>query len=383
MRIGIDAVASLGRGGNSTYSRELIKELLSLDTSDTFILISFLHEMYKKHQFSDSGICFREYIYLYVSKPYYPLDVQTANETLTKIAGQFLNIDLFHFTNPQNFISGRYKSVVTIHDLAPLHAEQRGWVKESSVQLFPLIMERISKNADAIIAVSEYTKRDLIETLGIDPERITVVYEAASAFFQPAPDAAFLEKTWGVKDYALYAGQLQPRKNILNLLKAWECVVQVVPQARLVLAGGIRDVAYKQEIEEHLLRARIKDSVILTGPVDDIHLRKLYSSARCFVYPSLFEGFGLPILEALQCGAPVIASSTTSLPEVVGNAGIFVQPEDTEDIAKALIRIFEDKALHRSLQEKTVGQAAQFSWKKAAQETSSVYTSVASSEARR
>lgn len=375
MNVGIDAIASVGRGGNSTYTRGLLEALLKDPTDNTYYLFSFLHDVLKRHPFMDTGTASRRVLPVYQSPPFYPFsNVAWVNEQLVRIAARLARIDVFHFTNPLNFVSGPYASVVTVHDLAALHDEP--WVKKSSRVAFPDVMREITMHADAIIAVSEYTKDDLIRTLSIPAEKITVIYEGAGDLFFPDPDPAYIEKMFSVQEYVLYAGQLQPRKNILNLVKAWGIVAAKMPHVSLVLAGGARDADYHRAVEEAIRKEGLESRVVLTGPVDDLSLRKLYSTAQCFVYPSLFEGFGLPVLEAFQCGTPVIASNTSSLPEVVGDAGLLVDPSQSSSIAVALEQMLGDRTMRESFRAKATKRAENFNWQKAAYETQAVYEKI-------
>ena len=285
-------------------------------------------------------------------------------------------VEVMHFTNPLNFTRGHFKSVVTVHDLAALRESL--WVKENSRQVFAKYANAQRKHADAVIAVSEATKRDCISLLNIAPEKITVVYEAAGKNYFPNLDMPFIEKTFGTQKYFLYVGQLQPRKNILNLIAAWARIAQRVPEYKLILVGSARDEASLAEVRAAIIKGGVAGSVILAGRVSNEGVRKLYSGARALVYSSLFEGFGLPIVEALACGIPVITSQISSLPEVAGDAGLLVNPHAIESIGDAIVRVATDEALYHDLKSRVPAQSAKFNWEEAARETIAVYNQLIS-----
>lgn len=375
MKIGLDAIAAIGKGGNSTYSKNMCIELLRADSVNRFYLFSFLHDFKRKSLFGGVPKENWKEIPVYVSRMLWPfVGLDSFNGFLVRIGARILGIDIFHFTNPLNFVAGSYKSVVTIHDLAALY--DFGWTKEGSRNVFKAKIGNIVKEASALIAVSEFTKCELIEKLNVPAEKITVVYEGASDVFYPEPDTTFIEKTYGTDNYILYVGQLQPRKNIILLIKAFAVAASVFSDLKLILVGSARDAAYRTEIDACIKALKIEAKVIFAGRTGDDVLRKLYSSARCLVYPSLFEGFGLPLVESLQCGTPAITSNTSSLPEVVGDAGLLVDPHSVESVADAIKKFLTDTGLENQLRNRTINQAKKFSWKNAAKETLAVYTKI-------
>lgn len=372
MKIGIDAISAVGQSGNGTYTRELVKSLEKIDDKNNYYLFSFLHDFGKKTLLTFSGRSKWQEVHMYLSKMLLPIDrIDVVNDYLLRMAARMRGIEILHFTNPLNFVGGKYRSVVTVHDLSPFY--DATWSKGSLQQTFTIKMQKIAREANAIIAVSEFTKKDLIERLHADASKITVIYEAASDFYHKDLDPDTINQKFGTAKYILYAGQLQPRKNALTLVQAWASLAKRYPEHKLILVGHIRDAAYLKAIKDAAQKENAEDSVVIAGQVDDILLRKLYSSARCFVYPSFFEGFGLPILEALQCGTPVITSNTSSLPEVAGEAGLFVDPHSVEAIAAAIDTMITNDEKWSELKQKAQAQAAKFSWKKAAEETLQVY----------
>jgi glycosyltransferase involved in cell wall biosynthesis len=372
MRIGLDAIAAVGRGGNATYSYQLIRRLLAAKSADTYYLFSYLHDLLRP-KFNERGARYAE-VHSQLVASLFPLPrLQRINDALLRFGARMRRIDLFHFTNPLNYVEGPFKKVVTIHDLAPLH--DASWTKERSGRL---LMERLARiaSADAIIAVSEFTKRDVVEKLDVPPERITVVYEGAGETFYPDPARDGIAELAGDSPYLLCVGQLQPRKNNLALIEAFASVAAEFADIKLVFAGRPVSGEYFQRLEAAVGGAALAGRVVFVHTADDHLLRRLYTHAECMVYPSLFEGFGLPVLESLQCGVPVITSTTSSLPEVAGEAGLLVDPHSLEGLAAAIRNYLSDDALRGRLRSAIPAQLAKFSWEKAAQETLKVYESL-------
>ena len=223
--------------------------------------------------------------------------------------------------------------VASIHDLAFEHLP-RTFKRRSSMQL-RLTVRHTARRAAHIITVSEYSRRDIMQTYGIAPQRITVTPAAAPASFAPVTDEKELARVrdlYGIEgDYILNVGSIQPRKNLSRLIAAYSSLRRAQPGAKLpqlVLAG--KCAWLYDETLRTIKELEVSNSVILTGYVPEAHLPALYSGALCFVYPSYFEGFGLPPLEAMKCGAAVIVGNKTSLPEVVGDAAVLVDPFDVE-----------------------------------------------------
>ena len=260
------------------------------------------------------------------------------------------------------------RSVVTIHDLGYLYYPRA----HRPLDLLYLYLSTAynARSATHIIADSQATKRDIVERLGINPSKISIVYPAASPEFQPIVDAnrlAAVKSRYGIEgDYILFVGTLHPRKNVARLIEAYAKLREGSRiQARLVLAGKMGWLT--EEALRPLERAR--DGIILAGFVSEDDLPALLSGAKAFVLPSLFEGFGLPVLEAMACGTPVVAANSSSLPEVVGDAGVLVDPLNVDSIAEGIRMVIEDKDLLAELREKGLAQAHRHTWDEAARKT--------------
>ena len=268
--------------------------------------------------------------------------------------------------------------VLTIHDLTEYRLSTH---YSRSRRLYRKIMLPISSRlADRIIAVSEYTKSDIVRFLRVSSSKIDVVSNAPSSRFKPLSVTEYksvLKNKYGIAEpFILYVGQIQhPNKNLVRLLRAF-CKIgsDFGVHHKLVLCGKKHpsaDIVYRTVNELHL-----KKDVIFTGYVPDEDLPYFYNNADLFVYPSLFEGFGIPPLEALSCGTPVIASNTSSLPEVIGNAGILVNPYDVDEIASSMIKVLRDETLQDKMRQKGLKQAEKFSWRKTAIMTLEAYKKV-------
>jgi glycosyltransferase involved in cell wall biosynthesis len=266
--------------------------------------------------------------------------------------------------------------VTTIHDLAFEHLPET--FKRRSWMQLRLTVRRTARRAARIITVSEYSRQDIIRTYGIAPERITVTPEAASARFSPITNETELSRIrerYGIQsDYILSLSSIQPRKNLVRLIEAYSCLRRMRPEVKLpklVLAGK------RGWLESETFRAakhsEFSSDILFTGYVADAALPALYSGAICFIYPSYFEGFGLPVVEAMQCGVPVITGNRTSLPEVVGKAGLLFDPFDNSKLVEAMTRILDSPDLRADLREQGLKRAAGFTWQTTARLTLQTY----------
>ena len=269
----------------------------------------------------------------------------------------------------------RLPSVVTIFDLIPLLFPTD--VPAHTRLFFRCAMWLAAKTATRVIVPSNATRDDLIGRLRLPREKIAVVPLAADARFSPQSDASIArvrEKYALPARYGLYVGINKPHKNLATLMEAWRGLKS---DAALVIAGAW-DERYVGEqgsrgVGEQSAIGNRKSKIHWIHNVDDADLPALYAGATVFVMTSLYEGFGLTPLEAMACGAPVICSNASSLPEVVGDAALLVNPRDVEEIAQASARVLADAALHDELRAKSLARAAQFSWERAAKETLQVY----------
>jgi glycosyltransferase involved in cell wall biosynthesis len=272
-------------------------------------------------------------------------------------------------------------SVVTVYDLSFWRTPERF---PAAQRLYLSTLTRLSvRRAARVIAISESTKRDVMELMGVPADRVRVVPLAIEEEFRPVTEAAALadlRRRRGLPEHMiLYVGTLEPRKNLVTLLEAYaRCRGETSPESPwppLVLAGG-KGWGY-EAIFAAVERLGLGEAVLFPGFVPHGELPLWYSAADIFVYPSLYEGFGLPVLEALSCGTPVITSNVSSLPEVAGEAGLLVDPTDAEALAEALCRVWGDADLRREMRTRGLAQAARFSLAALGRQTISVYQEAA------
>lgn len=296
------------------------------------------------------------------------------NWTLPRQAGKE-KVDLLHVTAFAPPFYKRCKLVVTVHDLIGMaFPNQLGWPSRFYWgKWLPFVIRR----ADRIIADSEHTKKDIIKFLKIPAEKIRVVYLACPKGLEEKKDpksiAGIKERFKIQNEYFLTVGTLEPRKNFIRVLQAFsKFKSETGDQKYQLIVAGSKEFAHSNYFKEHF-SPFVSEDVIFTGYVSNEDLNGLYSASTAFLFPSLYEGFGLPVLEAFTSGAAVITSRTTSLPEVAGEAAVYVDPLDVDDIAGAIKIISEDSDLRSSLIRKGLERAKKFSWKTTASETLKVY----------
>jgi glycosyltransferase involved in cell wall biosynthesis len=261
-------------------------------------------------------------------------------------------------------------TIMTIHDLN--HLKFPEYYTKFHKYYYNYIVKSSASNAKKILTVSNFSKMEIVNWLKCDSEKVVVTYNGVDENFKVINDKDKLiniRKKYDLpQKFVLYIGNLKPHKNISNLIKA---IKKINQEITLVINGKSNEILNKI-IKENYLGNKVK----FIGYVDDDDLLALYNLAELFVYPSLYEGFGLPPLEAMACGCPVITSNTSSLPEVVGDAGIMVDPYDVNEIAKAIDLILSNENLRNEMIERGLKQAKKFSWKKTAEETLKVYEDV-------
>lgn len=286
-------------------------------------------------------------------------------------------VDLFHGLSHQcPRRSKDYRTVVTFHDVFSRSFPDAH--PPNVRRYYDAWHVRAAERAEAIVAVSESTKRDLIEYLGVPEERIEVVYEAAGEHFRPAPDEATanaVRKRYGLgRPFVLANGTTSRRKSPDTLLEAFASLSRGAPAVDLVLFGGGEPL--RARYLPMIQRLGVEASVRILGPIPVADLPVLYALAEVFVYPSLYEGFGLPVLEAMQCGTPVVSGGGSAMSEIGGDAAVLVDPRSPLDLSRAILRLLDDEELRLDLRRRGLERASHFSWKKAASQTHAVYEKV-------
>jgi len=271
---------------------------------------------------------------------------------------------------------GPWRKVVTVHDLAYLRMP---WLLTKESRRYYNGIRRAVAWADAIIAVSEATARDLRDLLDVPVAKVDVIYEAADEALTPMPKAeaaAVVQQQYGLAGpFVLFVGTIEPRKNLPTLVHAVSLLRREMP-VQLVVAG--RRGWLSEPVFDAVRRQALGDGVVFLGEVSPAELRPLYSAAEVVTLPSLYEGFGLPPLEAMACGTPVVISNAAALTEVVGDAGLVVRPDDPHDIANGLAWVIGNEDFRATLIQRGLVRAAAFSWDRAARETLRVYERAAS-----
>jgi glycosyltransferase involved in cell wall biosynthesis len=267
--------------------------------------------------------------------------------------------------------------IVTIYDLSfmrypdsfhPLNRLYLTWA-----------VRHAARYANYLIAISESTKRDLIELVGVPPERIRVIYCGKDSAFAPATDPAALAAWRAMRQVPermiLFVGTIEPRKNIVRLLRAFARAKRAARLPHTLVLIGARGWKYA-EVDQTIAQENLASDVMFVGYVPQAELPRWYQAAELFVYPSLYEGFGMPPLDAMAAGTPVVTSNATALPEVVGAAALQVPPTDEAALSEAIVRALTDKALRAEMIARGLEQAARFSWTRAARETAALYRAV-------
>ena len=370
MRIAIDA-HSVGAklAGNESYATNLIEALAQVDSVNEYTLYVTTAEA--RARFSQRWPNFR----VQTTLPHTPL-IRIPLTLAAELRKRPVDVLHVQFTAPP---FSPCPVVVSVHDLSFEHLPQT-FNRRSRTQL-RLTVRHSVKKAARILTLSEHTRRDMIETYGTSPERITAIPLAAPSYFGRVREERELQRVrhiYGIEgDYILCVSSIQPRKNLSRLVRAYESLRNKRGPGKLPKLVLVGKCAWLyDETLRSIEEGRMKDSIILTGYVPQSDLPALYSGSICFVYPSYFEGFGLPPLEAMKCGTPVIAGNRTSLPEVVGDAGILVDPFDVNAIAAAIERLVDDPDLRQQLSVKGVARSRLFDWNETARRTLNVYEQV-------
>ena len=285
-----------------------------------------------------------------------------------------LKPDLVHFGKDHQPICYRGAVVTTMHDLttARFYNPAKLWPVFKFKQLvYRWLVKRVAKQSAAILTGSQFVKDDLVEFTGVDPDKITVTYEAADIIKDPPEPVEGLVS----KRFIMFVGRPTPHKNLERLVEAFGLLRSRNPSLVLVLAGK-KDVNYRR-LEKNIQKQAVR-GVVFTDYVSEGQLRWLYGHCAAYVFPSLSEGFGLPGLEAMAHGAPVVSSSATCLPEIYGDAAHYFDPSDVRAMADAVNEVLTDKELRADLVKKGRARAARYSWQEMAKQTLAVYRQILS-----
>lgn len=368
MKIAIDLAVIHGlRTGVGNYAHNLVRALAKVDCSNEYTL--FLNRA-NSEEFSVGKPNFTEVLL--------PLPVRGLLWTEHFYFGWagFDRFDVVHVLMGTGSYLGGGRRVITIHDLALSLGLKTASFRHKFywTRLLPFWARR----AERLVAVSENTRTDIERVYGIPPERIRVIHEAADEAYRPLPRPALDEFRATRRlsaDPIVYVGTVNTEKNMIRLLRAYQLLRKRHGIHNSLILVGKPCLGYSKVVAA-VHDMGLDESVLFTGYVPDEELPFWFNLARVFVYPSVYEGFGLPVVEAMACGAPVVVSNTSSLPEVVGDAGVLFDPYDVEAMAAAILAVLTDDLLNQTLRHKSLEQARQFSWEETARKTIAVYEEV-------
>src|SRR5918912_4264859 len=297
------------------------------------------------------------------------------------LAGMREKIDLLHCPYWSSPLWSPWPTVVTVHDVIQFVLPEYAWRKISRVY-FGLVSAG-ARRAQAVITVSECSKQDIMKILGLGPERIHVIGNAVDASLYPVRDAwllANVRERYGIAPrFVLYFGGFDMRKNVPRLIEAYARLPEALRREyQLVIAGRYQHLGHPlyPDPRETVARLGLDSNVIFTGQIREQDKAPLYSAATVFPFPSLYEGFGMPVLEAMACGSPVVTSNVSALPEVAGDAGLLVNPYTPEAISEALLELLESAARRDDLSRRGLERARRFTWPQVAEQTVRVYKQI-------
>jgi glycosyltransferase involved in cell wall biosynthesis len=364
VRIAIDASTISTQGGPRTYVLGLIEALLRIDSCNEYVVF-----------YNDPVHLGRFPLAKEVVLPgKNPLARLWREHVLLPLACRSERVDLLHCPKSAIPYFSPCPVVVTLHDLIPLkHPE----TEKFAAQLYWRLQIPIAaRRSSFIITDSEHARREIMESFGCPPEKVQAImlgFNPLMTHARTVAEGEGVRQKYGLPtDYLLYVGTIQPRKNLDTLIQAFHQLKSSGPFAGKLVIVGRKGWLYEQ-LFVRIKELGLESEIIFTGFVPDEELPYIYDSAKAFLYLSLFEGFGLPPLEAMACGVPVITSNTTSIPEVVGDAGITVSPTDVDAVVLALKQVLADPLLAAKMQESGRNRARLFSWESAARETLVTY----------
>ncbi|MFA5809802.1 MAG: glycosyltransferase family 1 protein [Thermoleophilia bacterium] len=365
MRIGIEGLPLLfHRTGTATYTHELVQHLRRLHLGDTVILFGRNQRMAGE---SYHDISYTERLANFLYKEY-------------RLPGELSErrIDIYHSPRDMGLPDpGRLPCpcVMTLHDIILVRLANDYYSPARAKMYERRLLEKVNR-VDHIITVSGFSKKDLCDWSGINPEKVSVVHNGVSEQFRPVDDPEILDTVRRryrlPKRFVFCVGSTEPRKNIRRAIEAFGQLRRVRADIQMVVAG----VDYCGVGPAEAFSGLDLDGVVLAGYVQDFDLPAIYSMADLFFFPSLYEGFGLPPLEAMACGTPVITSSKSSIPEVVGDAAVLVDPRKPGEMAGALEMVLSSDSMQEELIGKGVVRASGFSWERTAKQTREIYARV-------
>ena len=378
MKIAIDVRTILpNRSGVGNYVLHLIKNLRQVDPSPVYFFLA-----QKKNLPLLGDLTHEQNPFLTMfSHENHPLS-DFWEHFILPVRLKELEVNVFH--GPASLIPFRkdhYGLIVTIHDLVAFLFPETIPIKYGAYMRY--LLRHAVKKADRIIAVSYHTQQDLIRILKVPSEKITVIHEAPSPIFHLYDKKEVkdrIRQQYGInKKYIYHLGNIEPRKNLIGLLEAFTRVCRELGNEYQLVVSGQKGWLIRS-LSQYLKKYPLHDQVLFTGYVPMEHIPLLMNGAELFVFPSLYEGFGLPVLEAMSCGTPVISSNRSSIPEIVGSAGVLVDPTNIQELADQIVDLLKKPEERMRLSSLGLEQASRFSWIEAARKTLDVYRSVSKNE---
>lgn len=361
MRIGFDA-RTIDWAGVGTYTRNLLLQFAG--STDEFVIFC---------QDQKRDLVPEAPNFTYVSANVHPHS-RSGRAVFARIVERS-GVDLLHVPSHRAPTPVGVPLVVTIHDVIPLLYPRS--VRNPLERIrYRRQLKRTLAEARCLITVSRITLSALSAYAGVAPARVRVVYNGVSNRFRPIEDPAMLEaarRRYGLPErYAFWIGEFRPNKNVHLLVAAWGEVLQRLREPLALVLAGTQGEEFRI-VQRDVARHSLEGTVLFPGFIREADLAAVYSSARLFVFPSLFEGFGLPPLEAMACGTPCVVSNSSALPEVTGRAAMMFNPTSPEQFVECVVRVLEEPDLYERLRREGLRQSSLFSWEKAAEETLEVY----------
>jgi len=367
MRIGIDLHSATSfMQGTRTYILNIVKHLLKIDKENEYFLYVTRESSSLEHLFSRENVFFKYVPHHRIIRIPISVPIRLALDS----------IDVFHcqYMGPP---FARTPYVVILHDIIFEYIPEL--YQKSLSYLMHVFYPLSARRASRVLTISEHSKRDIVKFYKIPEEKVIVTYNGVSEDFHPIMEKDTIKDTlkkYGVNgEYILFVGRLEPRKNLPRLVLAFHELKKYKKIKQKLVIVGMKYYRYEETLKA-VNDLGLHDEVIFTGGAEDADLPIIYNGASLFVYPSIAEGFGLPPLEAMACGIPVISSNTSSLPEIIGDAGILVDPYKTEDLVKAMYEVLSNKNLQEKMKTEGLKRARRFSWEQTARKTLEVYHEV-------
>ncbi|MBN1279002.1 MAG: glycosyltransferase family 4 protein [Chlorobiaceae bacterium] len=382
MKLSYDILKGKGYSGNLVYTHELLKALTSEYPEHQYhLMINWSRKQEAQQEFGAKP-CLQYHNILpsnLVLGRQFEKTVRYINKRLLIAATK--KYDIYHATNPTHFPNGIKNGIITLHDLIPLRDDS--WVGEGTKTFYKKHIHSILKQAKLILCVSSFTEQEALNNFPDIAGKTLVTPLAAGACYKQEPGHRDFLKKYRIHDsnkpYLLYVGEIQPRKNIESILQAFDSLPPGIRASlQLIIIGSARTAINQSRFTAALNGLRNKQDIFHLTNIPTKDLIRFYNGAHLFIFPSFFEGFGLPVIEAMSCGCPVITSSTSSLQEVAADAALTIDPHNCGELRQAILELIENDELRTHYREKGLQRSSTFSWKRTAKETINGYRQISS-----